>query len=130
MAFRNRFVIGLLAAACALSQGCVWAFDVKPGVRSEYTREGYVVDACTPHEAAAVFDVVFGTASLAGGVAGFIFGSVFGDSAEGESAAFIFNTAGVIGVAGAVLHYVSAGSTEAAQCREARKYELFVEPEP
>lgn len=126
MAFRNRFVIGLLGASCAVSQGCVWAFDVKPGMRSEYTRDGRVVDACTPHEAAAVFDVVFGTASLAGGVFGFFLGDMFHDTGGG----WMFTAAGVVGVTGAVLHYVSAGSTEAALCREARKVELFVEPEP
>lgn len=125
MTGRKRFVIGMLASGLAL-QGCVWAFDVKPGMQSEYTRDGRVVDACTPHEAAAVFDIVFGTASLAGGVFGFITGDIFADTGGG----WIFTTAGVAGVAGAVLHYVSAGSTEAAQCREVRRHELFVESEP
>jgi hypothetical protein len=97
----------MLMCVCCTSMGCVLVFDRSPA----RTPNGDLVDnGCTSHYAATVVDVLAGTASLAGGVLGF----GLSELAEG------FVAAGIIGIAGAVLHYASAASNDVAECKRAK----------
>ena len=104
----------LFAALFACSSvGCVWIFDRPPGTRiSPTTGE----DLCTRHYGATVADAVFGTLSLTGGVFGLGLADMLDDGGGGGGRDLFFGV-GLIGLAGAAMHYASAGSNDVAECR-------------
>ena len=101
----------LVAFTPAAASGCVWIFDRPPG----RTGDGTLVDnGCTSHYNATVADAFAGTLSLVGGGLGLLAGQNGRFFEEG------FTSIGVVGIAGALMHYFSAASNDVAECKRAK----------